>query len=169
MNRRIPANDPTRERGWLRRALHAIAKTDAGRWYGINVGSRIDPPLLRLTRGRFATTSFFPLLRLTVAGRRSGETRVVPLVYFTEGEEVILVASSFGRASHPAWYLNLMAAEEVALSAGGVTGRYRPRLTAGEERRRLYELAVLNYAGYGTYEELAAEREIPVVALSPVG
>lgn len=169
MNGRIPANDPTRERGRLLRALHATAKTNAGRWYGINVGSRIDPPLLRLTRGRFATTSFFPLLSLTVPGRRSGELRVVPLVYFTDGQEVILVASSFGRASHPAWYLNLMAAEVVELSAGGVTGRYRPRLTTGEERRRLYGLAVRNYAGYGTYEQLAGEREIPVVALQWVG
>jgi len=166
---RIPAVDPTTERGLLVRALHAFGRSDAGRWYGINVGSRIDPPLLRLTGGRFATTAFFPLVTLHVRGRRSGEMRSVPLVYFTDGEEVILVASSFGRPSHPAWFHNLMAADEVELEAGGVRGTYRPRLTEGEERRRLYDLARRNYAGYGEYEELAGDREIPVVALSPVG
>ena len=164
---RIPAVDPTRERGRLTSALHAFGMSGAGRWYGIEVGSRIDPPLLRLTRGRFATTAFFPLILLHVRGRRSGELRTVTLVYFTEGDEVILVASSFGRASHPAWFHNLMASEEVELEAGGVTGTYRPRLTEGEERRRLYDLARRNYAGYGNYEEMAGDREIPVVALRP--
>jgi deazaflavin-dependent oxidoreductase (nitroreductase family) len=163
----IPPVDPTRERGRLTGALHTFGMSRAGRWYGINVGSRIDPPLLRLTRGRFATTAFFPLVLLHVRGRRSGELRTVTLVYFTEGDEVILVASSFGRANHPAWFHNLMASPEVELEAGGATGTYRPRLTEGEERRRLYELARRNYAGYGEYEEMAGDREIPVVALTP--
>jgi len=163
----IPPVDPTRERGRVTNALHAFGMSRAGRWYGIHVGARIDPLLLRLTRGRFATTAFFPLVLLHVRGRRSGELRTVTLVYFTEGEEVILVASSFGRPSHPAWFHNLMAADEVELEAGGVTATYRPRLTEGEERRRLYDLARRNYAGYGNYEQMAGDREIPVVALRP--
>jgi deazaflavin-dependent oxidoreductase (nitroreductase family) len=165
---RIPANDPTRERTRVENAFHAFGTSDAGRWYGINVASRIDPVLLRLTGGRFATTSMLPLVLLKVRGRKSGELRTVPLVYFTEGEEVILVASSFGRAKHPAWYLNLIANPEVELTAGGVTGRYRARRVEGPERSRLYELAKRNYSGYGDYEELAGDREIPVLRLSPV-
>jgi deazaflavin-dependent oxidoreductase (nitroreductase family) len=165
---RIPAADPTRELGPVTRALHAFGMSRAGRWYGIHIGARIDPVLLRVTRGRFATTSFFPLLLLHVRGRRSGERRTVTLVYFTEGDDVVLVASSFGRPSNPAWFHNLMASPEVELEAGGVRGTYRPRLTEGEERRRLYELARRNYAGYANYEEMAREdREIPVVALRP--
>ena len=139
-----------------------------GRWYGIEIGSRVDPWLLRLTGGRFATTSFLPLVLLTVPGRRSGEPRTVPLVYFTDGDEVILVASSFGRSAHPAWYLNLMAAEEGELTAGGVTVRGRVRRVEGEERSRLFGLAERNYAGYRNYEALAGDREIPVVALRAV-
>lgn len=167
---RIPNVDPTAPRGRVRRALHSMANTAAGRWYGIEIGSRIDPVLLRLTRGRFATTAFFPLVLLRVPGRRSGELRTVPLVYFTDGDEVILIASSFGRRRHPAWYLNLAAAEEAELVAGGVTATYAPRHVAGDERRRLYALAVRNYAGYGTYEQMAAgsDREIAVVAMRPM-
>ncbi len=167
MSPRIPPIDPTRERTRFERAMHAFGTSKAGRWYGIEVASRIDPALLRLTRGRFATTSMLPLVLLRVRGRRSGELRTVPLVYFTEGEEVILVASSFGRARHPAWYLNVVASPEVELAAAGTVGRYRARVTEGTERRRLFDLAVRNYAGYGNYEALAGDREIPVLALSP--
>lgn len=121
-----------------------------------------------MTGGRFATTSTLPLVLLRVRGRRSGELRTVPLVYFTEGDDVILVASSFGRARHPAWYLNVVAGPEVELTAGGITGTYRARVVGGSERDRLFALAERNYAGYGDYEALAGERRIPVLALSPV-
>jgi len=165
---RIPPIDPNRESGRLRRGFDAFGMSAAGRWYGIEVASRIDPPLLRLTRGRFATTSMLPVVLLRVRGRKSGELRTVPLVYFSDGDDVILVASSFGRAKNPAWYLNLVASPEVELTAAGVTGRYRARQVEGPERARLYELARRNYAGYGDYEVMAGERRIPVLALSPV-
>ncbi|MCB1008353.1 MAG: nitroreductase family deazaflavin-dependent oxidoreductase, partial [Acidobacteria bacterium] len=105
----IPAVDPHAKRGLVRRAFYSFGQSKAGRWYGIKIGSRIDPPLLRLTRGRFATTSLLPLVLLQVRGARSGEMRTIPLVYFTEGDDVILIASSFGRAKNPAWYYNLVA------------------------------------------------------------
>ncbi len=163
---RVPVVDPTRPKGRVELLLHRLGMTSAGRWYGIHIGSRIDPWLLRLTGGRFATTAFLPLVLLRVPGRRSGELRTVPLVYFTEGDEVVLVASSFGRAVNPAWYLNLVAAGEGELFAGGVTVRARVRETEGEERRRLFALAERNYAGYRNYERLASGvREIPVVAM----
>jgi deazaflavin-dependent oxidoreductase (nitroreductase family) len=168
MPARIPAIDPDRPRGRIRRALYAFGMSDAGRWYGINVASRIDPPLLRLTGGRFATTGMMPLVLLQVRGRRSGELRTVPLVYFTDGEDVVIVASSFGRARNPAWYLNLVANPEVELTAGGVTAPYRAREASGAERERLFELARRNYEGYGNYQAMAKDRAIPVMVLSPL-
>jgi hypothetical protein len=44
-----------------------------------------------------------PLVLLTARGARSGLERTVPLVYFTDGGDVILMASSFGRPRFPAW------------------------------------------------------------------
>ena len=164
---RIPPIDPTRERGRVQGAFHKFGMSNAGRWYGINVASKIDPALLKMTRGRFATTSMLPLVLLKVRGRKTGQLRTVPLVYFTDGDDVILVASSFGRAKNPAWFVNLVANPDVELTAAGVTGDYRARVVEGPERGRLYDLARRNYAGYGDYEILAGEREIPVVALSP--
>lgn len=164
----LPEIDPAPPRGRFRGAFHAFGASNAGRWYGINVASRIDPALLRLTGGRFATTSMLPLVLLSVRGRKSGELRTVPLVYFTDGGDVILVASSFGRANHPAWYLNLVAGPDVELTAGGITAAYRSaEVTDPAERDRLYALAVRNYSGYGDYEELAGDRKIPVLRLTP--
>ncbi len=147
--------------------MHRVAMSGAGRRFGIEVGSRVDPLLLRLTGGRLATTSFFPLVLMTVPGRKSGTPRTVPLVYFTQGDEVILTASSFGRAGHPAWYLNVKAHPEVELSAKGVRLPYTAREAEGEERDRLFELSKRVFAGYGLYQQRAAQRTIPVLALRP--
>lgn len=140
----------------------------AGTAFAMKFSTRVDPPLLKLSGGRISTGMGFPIVLLTVPGRKSGVERTVPLVYFTEGEEVILMASSFGRAKHPAWYLNLVAAGEAKLTGGGVEATYRVRETEGPERERLFALAEQLYAGYGLYKERAGDRVIPVLALSPV-
>ncbi len=163
----IPPVDPTKPPTGFQRAMHRLGMTGAGRWFGIEVGSRVDPFLLRVTGGRFATTSFFPLVLMSVRGRKTGEPRTVPLVYFTQGEEVILTASSFGRAKHPAWYLNAVAAGRVELRAKGRGGAHLVREAEGAERDRLFELSKNLYAGYGLYEERATNRTIPVLALRP--
>jgi deazaflavin-dependent oxidoreductase (nitroreductase family) len=157
--------DPTRSPGRMGRMLHRVAMTEAGRWYGMNVASRIDPWLLKLTRGRFATTMFFPLVMLITRGRRSGQPRTVPLLYFTHGDEVIVTASSFGRAKYPAWYHNAKANPEVELIARGRRLPCIARETEGEERDRLFALVKQLYGGYGRYEQMASNRTIPVLAL----
>jgi deazaflavin-dependent oxidoreductase (nitroreductase family) len=159
--------DPTKPPTGFQRMMHSIGMSSVGRWYGINIASRIDPPLLKLTGGRFATTGFFPLLLMTAPGRKSGESRTVTLVYFTQDDEVILTASSFGRAGHPAWYFNAVASGKVSVTQGGRTWRCRVRETEGAERDRLFELSKRLYDGYRLYEQRAGERVIPVLALRP--
>ena len=53
------------------------------------------------------------LIRLQ--GRKSGQTRITPLIYGDIGGEVVIVASKGGADSHPEWYLNLRASEHVDL------------------------------------------------------
>lgn len=163
----IPPVDPTQPPSGSKKLMHRVGMSKAGRWFGIEVGSRVDPVLLRLSRGRLATTSFFPLVLMTVPGRRTGTARTVPLVYFTQGDEVILTASSFGRAENPAWYLNAKAHPEVELSAKGRKLPFVVREAEGEERDRLFALSKRLYAGYGLYEQRATQRTIPVLALRP--
>jgi deazaflavin-dependent oxidoreductase (nitroreductase family) len=164
----IPEVDPTTPPTAMERAMRRFVMSDVGTWIAMNVSTRVDPTMLRLTGGRLSTGIFFPVVLLTARGRKSGKPRTVPLVYFTRGDEVILVASSFGRAKHPAWYLNLKANPEVELLGGGVRRRYVARETSGEERDRLFALAERLYAGYGLYAARTGGRTIPVLALSPL-
>jgi deazaflavin-dependent oxidoreductase (nitroreductase family) len=164
----IPEVDPSALPSVFERVMRRFVMSDVGTWIAMKFSTRVDPTMLRLTRGRFSTGVFFPVVLLTARGRRSGKPRTVPLVYFTQGDEVILTASSFGRPKHPSWYLNVKANPDVELLGGGVQRRYRARETNGEERDRLFALAERLYAGYGLYATRTRGRRIPVLALRPV-
>lgn len=160
--------DPTAECGSLKRLLMRMSNTGFGRSVGINLAAKVDPFLLRVSGGRVATTAFFPVVTLISKGRKSGAERQTPLVYFTRGEEVILIASSFGREKNPAWYYNATANPEVELLVKGGRLPYRVRETEGEEHEHLLDLAEQLYPGYGDYRQRTAGiRKIPVLALRP--
>lgn len=164
----IPPVDPDAPTGRLKRMLLPFAMSKAGLWFGINVAAKADPKLLKATGGRVSLTGVLPTVLLTVRGRKSGVERTVPLVYFTQGDHVYLMASSFGRPKLPAWYLNIKANPEVTLTARGVSDRYRAVEVEGPERDALYEKAKQVYAGYGMYEQKTAGiRHVPVLRLTP--
>lgn len=165
----IPPVDPDAPPSRLKRAFLPFAMSKAGLWFGINVAAKTDPKLLKATRGRVSLTGVLPTLLLTVRGRKSGVERTVPLVYFTQGDDVFLMASSFGRPKLPAWYLNIKANPEVTLTARGASDRYRATEVEGAERDALYEKAKRIYAGYGIYEQKTEGiRHVPVLRLTPV-
>src|SRR5688572_16382037 len=166
----IPRVDPDRPPSRLKRMFMPFALSKAGLWFGINVAAKVDPKLMRLSGGRVnLLAGALPTVLLTVRGRKSGIERTVPLVYFSEGDAVILMASSFGRPKLPAWYHNVMASGEVTLTAGGVSERYRATEVEGPERDRLYEKAKQVYEGYGIYEDRTTGiRKVPVLRLTKV-
>jgi len=166
----IPEVDPRRPQGVLAKLATRFALTKGGTWFYSQVAARIDPWLVRVSGGRVNTTArLFPVVLLSVRGARSGQLRTVPLVYFTDAGDVILMASSFGRPRYPAWYHNVKANPEVELEAMGRRGRFSARETEGEERERLYGLAKSLYRGYGVYEQRTEGiRHVPVLRLTPV-
>lgn len=83
-----------------------------------------------------------PVLVLTTTGARSGQQRERALAYFTDGDDVILMASNYGGARHPAWYHNLLAHPECELHIGPSGGRFVAREAEGDDRDRLFALAV---------------------------
>jgi len=169
MGAAIPSVEPKVSPSRFKRAVTAFALTKAGTWYSSELGARLDPWLLRVTRGRVDHTfGQIPIVLLTVRGARSGRERTVALLYFTDGGDVILIASSYGRAKFPAWYYNLKANPDVHLEAMGRSGSYMAREAEDEDRERLFELAEKLYSGYGEYERRTAGiRRIPVMRLSP--
>jgi deazaflavin-dependent oxidoreductase (nitroreductase family) len=166
----IPEVNPLRPRKGLLGLVTRIALTKTGTWLFSEVGARIDPWLMRRSAGRVnLIAGLLPVVLLTVRGARTGVERTVPLVYFTDGGDAILVASSFGRPRYPAWYHNIKANPEVTLEAKGSSARFRAREVDGEDRARLYELAKQLYTGYGNYEERTAGiRRVPVLRLTQI-
>ena len=155
-----------RPMGLYERTLEKVARTPVGYWYLKKLAPRLDPPLLRLTGGRVSSLYPAPVMMLTTTGAKSGLPRRLPLVYATEGDRIILIASNYGKTTHPAWYRNLVANPKVEVLAGKRSGTY----TAGEitdpaERERAWDLALEQYAGYGDYEARAGDRTIPLVRL----
>jgi deazaflavin-dependent oxidoreductase (nitroreductase family) len=151
----------------LERLLEGFAKTRPGGWFFVHVGNRIDPPLLRATRGRLSTGLGSPVLLLEAQGARSGRWRATPLLYLEDGERIVLVASNAGSTRHPAWYHNVRAHPQVRLYVRGRSGPYTAREAEGEERDRLWELVNDLYSGYDTYQGRAGARRIPVIVCEP--
>jgi deazaflavin-dependent oxidoreductase (nitroreductase family) len=127
---------------------------------------RID--LLFRDRRRSVTSlgTDFPLCYLTVRGRWSGEERTVPLLYVADGERVILIGSNWGKPRHPAWALNLEAAEAATVTIDGVSRAMSPRRASAEELERYWRDALVFWPGYDDYRRRAG-REIRMFVLDP--
>ena len=158
--------DPPASLSLSKKVQYTFGRTPVGRWYGINVASRIDPFLLRVSRGRVRSVGSMPTALLATTGAKSGEPRENPVLYFHDGKDVVLIASSFGRDKHPAWYHNLVAHPSCTLNG--------LRFIAAEvsdqaEIDRIFELAIRVYPGYGDYRRRTAGigRRIPVLRLAP--
>jgi deazaflavin-dependent oxidoreductase (nitroreductase family) len=130
--------------------------------------ARIEAPLIKATRGRVRLNIAVPIVVLSSTGARSGQRRDIPLAYFTDGDDVILIASNYGRERHPAWYHNLRAHPECALHIGDKGGRFIATETEGADRARLYGLAAerLNRV-WEVEDKRSGARTIPVMRLTP--
>lgn len=166
----IPRVDPaTDSKGLVKGAIAKIATSSGGQWYLRNLAPRIDPPLMRHTRGRVSSIGPWPrFVLLTHTGAKSGIERTTPLIYFTDGDRVILIASNYGGTRHPAWYHNVVANPTVTLYGGGFEGRFVGAEVTGAERDRLWALARQWQAAYDMYDATSGDRRIPLMAFTPV-
>ena len=108
------------------------------------------------------------MLLLHTVGAKSGQARTNPVVYVTDGDRLVVIASNWGQRQHPAWYHNLCAHREATLTVGGVSRRVQAHEAVGEERVRLWQQDLEVYPGRTAYARRAAYRPIPVVVLAPV-
>ena len=157
--------DPNRPRGLFSRAYAALANTRLGRFMSVHLVWKVDPYLMRATRGRLGMGLVMPTALLETRGAKSGALRRNAVIYFHDGERVTIVASKIGQEHHPAWFHNLRADPDVAF--GGIP--MRATVVDDEaERRRLWALADRVFAPYAAYRREAAKanRTIPIVQLT---
>jgi len=158
--------DPTHQPGVIKRAYAALAATRLSRFVSRHVSWKLDPMLLRATRGRLATTLVFPTAVLETTGAKSGARRRNAIIYFHDGDRVTIVASNAGSPRHPSWYHNLRAHPDVIF--GGIA--MRATVVDDEpERARLWQLADRVFPAFPSYRRDAAKvnRRIPIVQLTP--
>ena len=135
-------------------------------WLSRRIGWKLDPVLLRLSRGRIGMALLLPTALLETQGARTGRPRRNAVIYFHDGERVTIMASKLGLPQHPAWFHNLRAHPDVKLA-----GRpFHAEIVDDEsERARLWRLADRVFPAYAGYRERAARagRTIPIVQLRP--
>ena len=149
------------------RAIRRIIATRPVTWLLARTIHRIDGAVFRATGGRTtagAMLTGLPIITLTTIGAKSGRLRAVTLVGIPDDERLILIASNWGQAKHPAWYYNVKANPAVTVTRDGVAQPYIAREVTGEERYACWARAVALYPGYRGYAERAG-REIPVVVV----
>ena len=126
---------------------------------------------MKVTRGRIRLNIAVPIVVLASTGARSGERREIPLAYFTDGDDVILIASNYGQAHHPSWYYNLLKNPQCQLFPDGRTdggGHFVARPTEGADHDRLFALAKGYASNFASYEvKTDGVRAINVFRLSP--
>ncbi len=105
-----------------------------------------------------------PTLLLTTTGRKSGEARIMPLIYGKTEEGYVIVASKGGAPQHPDWYFNLQAQPEVEVQLINDKFSARAETVTGPLRGELWNLMLPIWPPYADYQ-LKTEREIPVVLL----
>ncbi len=107
---------------------------------------------------------FTTTLLLRTVGRKSGQARILPLIYGDTGGEVVVVASKGGADIHPAWYLNIQGGGEVAFQIATQAFRASWREPTGAERDEIWAFMEKLYPPYIDYK-VATDREIPLVLL----
>ena len=156
--------DPARRRGLLYRGYAWLSATRPFAWVARRIGWKLDPVLLWLTRGRLGAGLWLPTAVLETRDARTGAIRRNALIYFHDGDDVIVMAAHIGLPSHPSWFHNLVANPDVTF--GGEP--FRASMVE-EDVDRLWAAADRVFPPYARYRRQAAEsaRTIPLVRLSP--
>lgn len=156
----------------LQKGLRRLSSSGPGSWLFARVMHRIDKPVFNLTRGRHTFSSLLaglPVVMLTTTGARSGVPRSVPVLGLPTSEGLVVIASNFGQARHPAWYHNLRADPRATVAVNGASHGVRAVEATGERRARIWLEGLKIYPGMSQYERRAPQRDIAVFVLEPVG
>lgn len=125
---------------------------------------RLDVVIAKATDGRRSLSSAIgqQVLWVGVRGRRSGQTRQVPLLAFPVGDDLAVIGSNFGRPELPAWVHNLRAHPEVVLKVGERVADALAREATDDEVEEVWRAATRILPSYAGYRRRVTKRPIPV-------
>ena len=121
------------------------------------------------TKGLTLRDTGLPVIIVTNRGCKTGAIRKTPLMRVSDGNAYVLIASQGGAPKNPQWYHNLRVDPEVEIRDGTNVHSMRVReIAKGNERNRLWRIAVEAYPPYEEYQQ-KTKRMIPVFLAEPVG
>ena len=134
----------------------------------ITLWSRLNTWVYRVSGGRIGGRfpGGAPVLLLTTIGRKSGRPQTAPLLYLTDGDAYVVVASKGGMSHHPLWFKNLEANARVEIEVGNRKFAATARRATAAEKASLWPRLVSMYPSYADYQARTT-RDIPVVILTP--
>jgi deazaflavin-dependent oxidoreductase (nitroreductase family) len=100
-------------------------------------------------------------------GAKSGTERVNPLVYFPDGDRMIVVASAGGAPKNPDWYHNLKANPRTRAEVGAETFAVEAIELTGDEYADAWSRITAKMPGFADYQSKTT-RSIPLLALNRV-
>lgn len=151
----------------LARAIARFGSTRVGSWT-LRSLMPVDRRLLVRSKGRLTVLGPIgaPVMLLESTGRKSGQTRVNPLLFARDGDSVIVVGSNFGQDHHPAWTGNLLADPHAVAVIRGQRIPVTARLLDGAEAEAAYQKMVEIADTYANYRG-RTDRQIRVFRLAP--
>jgi deazaflavin-dependent oxidoreductase (nitroreductase family) len=159
---------------WQTRPFHRLVRRTAATrpmalLYGL-IQQPLDEFAYRLSRGRGTFSSWLggvKITMLTTTGARTGKARTLPVLGLPDGQDLILIASNFGRPANPSWYHNLRANPRATIVFEGVSREVIARELSGPEREHGYRQGEVMFPAFTRYRRWAAGRHIPVLRLEP--
>lgn len=105
------------------------------------------------------------LILLNTIGAKSGQLRVIPVVYIIDRDRYVIIASKGGAPTHPDWYYNVVAHPEFDVEVGIEKFKVKATVSKEPERTYLYDKMAAKYAFFTDYRE-NTERIIPLITLT---
>jgi deazaflavin-dependent oxidoreductase (nitroreductase family) len=105
------------------------------------------------------------LLIVHTIGAKSGQERVNPVAYTTDGDRLLIIASKGGAPTNPGWYYNILAHPLLTVEVGSETFQVQATVAVEPERTRLYDRMVEMMPGFAEYRQKTT-RVIPVIILT---
>ena len=132
------------------------------------VADRFTQFLYRATGGLLGEKQLsYSVLLLHTIGRKTGKKRTHALLYFRDGENLVICASNNGSTQSPAWYLNLQANPRVHIQHGRIRREVTAETVGPEERERLWPKLLTVRPQFADYQQYTS-REFPIIMLKPL-
>src|SRR4029077_12151885 len=107
-----------------------------------------------------------PVLLLTTVGRKTGKTRVNPVVYIRDGNNYVIIAANAGADKNPGWFANLQANPQTTIEVDDMTLNANSHKASKEEKARLWPRLVEQAPFFEGYRKKTT-RDIPMIILQP--